>query len=83
MEEKSAWDKFFDDMEDIQCITCFNAYVLEYYINDCCVRLDRHTSDKDSKFTLSIIGFDGKIEITYMRVILIGNGRKRMFIIRH
>lgn len=58
MEEKSAWDKFFDDTEDIQCISCLDAYVLEYYINDCRVRLDRHSSDKDSKFTLSIRGYD-------------------------
>lgn len=58
MKEKSAWDKFFDDTEDIQCISCLDVYVLEYYINDCRVRLDRHSSDKNSKFTLSIKGYD-------------------------
>ena len=56
--EKSAWGIFFDDTEDIQCIACLDAYVLEYYIDDCRVRLDRHSGDKDSRFTLSIRGYD-------------------------
>ncbi len=54
MEEKSVWDKFFDDTEDIQCISCLDAYVLKYAIDGCWVQIDRHSSDKDSKFTLSI-----------------------------
>lgn len=58
MEEKSAWDKFFDDTEDIQCISCLDAYVLKYAIDDCWVQIDRHSSDKDSKFMLSIRGYD-------------------------
>jgi len=58
MKEKSAWDKFFDDTEDIQCISCLDAYVLKYFIDNCCVQIDRHSSDKDSKFTLSIRGYD-------------------------
>lgn len=58
MEEKSAWDKFFDDTEDIQCISCLDAYVLEYYIDNCRVRVDRHSSDKNSGFTVSIKGYD-------------------------
>ena len=58
MEEKSVWDKFFDDTEDIQCISCLDAYVLKYAIDGCWVQIDRHSSDKDSKFTLSIRGYD-------------------------
>lgn len=58
MEEKSAWDNFFNDTEDIQCISCLDAYVLEYYIDDCRVRVDRHSNDKDSGFTFSIKGYD-------------------------
>ena len=60
MAKKSAWDKFFDNTEDIQCVSCLDAYVLEYYIDDCRVRVDRHTSDKDSVFTVSIRGYDSK-----------------------
>lgn len=62
MKEKSAWDYFFDDTEDIQCITCLDAFVLEYYIDDCRVRVDRHSSDADSGFTVSIKGYDSKDE---------------------
>lgn len=58
MEEKSVWDKFFDYTEDIQCISCLDAYVLKYAIDGCWVRIDRYSSDKDSKFTLSIRGYD-------------------------
>lgn len=58
MERKSAWDKFFDDTEDIQYISCLDAYVLKYAIDGCWVQIDRHSSDKDSKFTLSIRGCD-------------------------
>lgn len=58
MEGKSAWDKFFDDTEDIQCISCLDAYVLKYAIDGCLVQVDRHSSDKDSKFTLNIKGYD-------------------------
>lgn len=25
MKEKSAWERFFDDTEDIQCISCLDA----------------------------------------------------------
>lgn len=60
MEEKSAWDRFFDDTEDIQCISCLDACVLEYYIDDCRVQVNRHSSDKDSGFTVSIKGYDSK-----------------------
>lgn len=60
MARKSAWDKFFEDTEDIQCISCLDAYVLKYAIDGCWVRIDRHSSDKDSKFTLSIRGYDEK-----------------------
>ena len=58
MEEKSAWNKFFDDTEDIQCISCLDAYVLKYFIDNCRVQVDRHSSDKDSKFTISIKEYD-------------------------
>ena len=60
MEERSAWGKFFDDTEDIQCISCLDAYVLKYFIDDCRVQIDRHSREKDSKFTLSIRGYDEK-----------------------
>lgn len=50
MEEKTAWDKFFDDTEDIQCISCLDACVLEYYIDDCRVRVDRISP---GKYTIS------------------------------
>lgn len=58
MKEKSAWDRFFDDTEDIQCISCLDAYVLKYAIDGCWVQINRHSRDKDSKFTLSIRGYD-------------------------
>lgn len=58
MKEKTAWDYFFEDTEDIQCISCLDAYVLEYFIDDCRVRVDRHSSDKDSGFIVSIKGYD-------------------------
>lgn len=60
MAKKSAWDKFFDDTEDIQCVSCLDAFVLEYYIDDCRVRVNRHSSDKDSGFTVSIKRYDSK-----------------------
>ena len=41
MERKSAWDKFFDDTEDIQCISCLDASILEYFIDDCLIRVER------------------------------------------
>lgn len=55
---KSDWDRFFDDTEDIQCVSCLDACVLKYAIDGCWVQVDRHSSDKDSKFTLSIRGYD-------------------------
>lgn len=58
MEARSAWDKFFDDTKDIQCITCLDEWVLKYVIDGCCVQIDRHSSDRDSEFTLSINGYD-------------------------
>ena len=58
MEEKSALDRFFDDTEDIQCISCLDAYVLKYAIDGCWVQVDRQSSDKDSGFTVSIKGYD-------------------------
>lgn len=48
MTKKSAWDRFFDDTEDIQCINCLDAYVLEYFIDDCRVRVDRISPGKYS-----------------------------------
>lgn len=58
MAKKSAWDRFFDNTEDIQCISCLDAYVLKYAIDGCWVQVDRHSSNKDSKFTVSIRGYD-------------------------
>ena len=58
MGKKTAWDRFFDDTDDIQCISCLDAFVLKYAIDGCWVQIDRHSSDKDSKFTLSIRGYD-------------------------
>ena len=43
MKEKSPYESFFDNTQDIQCITCLDAYVLEYYICDCRVRAERLT----------------------------------------
>lgn len=51
MEEKTAWDRFFDDTEDIQCINCLDACVLEYFIDDCRVRVDRISPGKYSVST--------------------------------
>lgn len=39
MAKKSAWDHFFDDTEDIQCISCLDAYVLKYAIDGCWVQI--------------------------------------------
>lgn len=41
MKEKSAWDRFFDDTEDIECISCLDSYVLEYFIDGCLVHVER------------------------------------------
>lgn len=60
MKEKSAWDRFFDDTEDIQCMSCLDAYVLKYAIDGCWVQVDRHSRDKDSGFTVSIKGYDNE-----------------------
>ena len=32
MKEKSPYKSFFGNTQDIQCITCLDAYVPEYYI---------------------------------------------------
>lgn len=56
--KKSAWNKFFDNTEDIQCISCLDAYVLKYRIDDCWVQVNRITSDKNSKFAIHIRGYD-------------------------
>lgn len=55
MKEKSPYEAFFDNTENIQCITCLDAYVLEYYICDCRIRVERN----DQKFKVSIIAYDG------------------------
>ena len=57
MKEKSPYEAFFDNTQDIQCITCLDAYVLEYYICDCRVRVERISKDK---FFISIKGYDSK-----------------------
>lgn len=57
MEEKTAYEAFFDNTQDIQCITCLDAYVFEYYICDCRVRVERISKDK---FFISIKGYDSK-----------------------
>ena len=62
MKQKTAWDRCFDDTEDIQCISCLDAYVLKYAIDGCWVQVDRHSSDKDSGFTVSIKGYDQENE---------------------
>lgn len=53
MEEKSAWEKFFDDTEDIQCINCLDACVLEYFIDDCRVQVNRISA---GKYSVSVRG---------------------------
>ncbi|MBD5548135.1 MAG: hypothetical protein HDQ97_12160 [Lachnospiraceae bacterium] len=60
MEEKSAWDKFFDDTEDIQCISCLDACVLEYFIDDCRVQVDRISP---GKYSIEIRGYDDKKDL--------------------
>ncbi len=55
MKDKSAYEAFFDNTDDIQCITCLDAYVLEYYINDCRIRVERLY---DGRFKVSIIAYD-------------------------
>lgn len=55
MKEKSPYKSFFDNTQDIQCITCLDAYVLEYYICDCRVRAERLY---DGRFRLSVIAYD-------------------------
>lgn len=55
MKEKSAYEAFFNNTKDIQCITCLDAYVLEYYICDCRVRVER---SYDGKFKVSIVAYD-------------------------
>lgn len=60
MEEKSAWDKFFDDTEDIQCISCLDACVLEYFIDDCRVQVDRISP---GKYSIEIRGYNDKKDL--------------------
>ena len=55
MKEKSPYEAFFEDTKEIQCITCLDAYVLEYYINDYRIRVERLYN---SKFNISIIAYD-------------------------
>lgn len=55
MKEKSAYEAFFDNTQDIQCIICLDAYVLEYYVCDCRVRVER---SYNGKFRVSIIAND-------------------------
>lgn len=54
MKEKTIWESCFDNTEDIQCITCFDAYVLEYYIKDCRIRVERNNNN----FAICIISYD-------------------------
>ena len=60
MEEKSAWDRFFDDTEDIQCISCLDACVLEYYIDDCRVQVNRISP---GKYSVEIRGYNDKKDL--------------------
>lgn len=55
--KKSAWDKFFGDTDDIQCITCLDAYVLKYIIDNCCVQVNRISKEK---FSVSIRDYDNE-----------------------
>ena len=55
MGEKPAWDKFFDSTENIQCISCLDACMLEYFIGGCRVRVDRLSF---RKFSVNIRGYD-------------------------
>lgn len=55
MKEKSPYEAFFDNTQNIQCFTCLNAHVLEYYICDCRVRVER---SYNGKFKVSIIAYD-------------------------
>ena len=59
---KSDWDRFFDDTEDIQCVSCLDACVLEYFIDDCCVQVNRIS---DNRFSVNIQGFDEKGQTIY------------------
>lgn len=60
MEEKSAWDRFVDDTENIQCISCLDACVLEYFIDDCRVQVDRISA---GKYSISIRGYNDKKDL--------------------
>ena len=60
MEGKSAWEKFFDDMEDIECISCLDACVLEYFIDDCRVQVNRLSP---GKYSINIRGYDNKKDL--------------------
>ena len=55
MKEKSPYEAFFEDTKEIQCIICLDVYVLEYYICDCRIRVERLYDDK---FKVSIIAYD-------------------------
>lgn len=55
MKEKSPYETFFENTQDIQCITCLDAYVLEYYICDCRIRVERLY---DGKFNIFIVAYD-------------------------
>lgn len=55
MKNNSSYEAFFEDTKDIQCIICLDVYVLEYYICDCRIRVERLYDDK---FKVSIIAYD-------------------------
>ena len=55
MKNKSSYEAFFEDTQDIQCITCLDKYMLQYYINDCRIRVEKLY---DGRFKVSIIAYD-------------------------
>lgn len=62
----NSYESMFDDTEDIQFVKCLDTYVLEYWINDCRVQVDKRKDNNDrTEIELCISGYDENGEHIY------------------
>lgn len=53
------YENIFDGTEDIQLIKCLDAYVLEYWIDDCRVQVNKRKDDEyNDHIEICISGYD-------------------------
>lgn len=59
MSNKSLYESIFDDTEDIQLIKCFDSCVLEYWIDDCRVQVEKMKDENNHiEIEICISGYD-------------------------